>query len=411
MSALKQVEIESIAAGGDGVGRSEGLVLFVPRTAPGDLVTVDFKSKGRFARGTVRTIDRPSPSRVDPPCTHYTRDRCGGCQIQHIDYAVQLVQKQQIVRDAMTRIGKRTVDAPDIVASPKEWEYRTKLTLAIRRTGDRTIAGLHRYDNPAEVFDLRQCPITDVRVVDTWLEIKQHLDLLPVDDPELRGSVRVSEQGTSFVLIGGLAWNDIGEFADAMKSLIAIWWEPREGRRQLVIDRRTHAEPLASFAQVNPSAATLLRNHVLDSVRSGAPASVVDGYAGAGEMAIRLAESGVRVTAIELDPDASAWSGENMPPGSQSIRGRVEDVLMGELPADVVLLNPPRIGLDEGVPAILEHANPKPEKVIYTSCNPATLARDVARMPGYRIAAMKAFDMFPQTAHVETVCELVPDAA
>lgn len=411
MSAQKQVEIESIAAGGDGVGRSDGLVLFVPRTAPGDLVSVNFKSKGRFARGTVRTIDRPSSSRVDPPCTHYTRDRCGGCQIQHIDYSVQLAQKQQIVRDAIMRIGKRTVDAPQIVASPKEWEYRTKLTLAIRKEGDKRIAGLHRYDNPAEVFDLRQCPITDVRVVDTWLEIKQHLDLLPVDDPDLRGSVRVTEQGTAFVLIGGVSWARIGEFADAMKSLIAIWWEPTVGRRQLVSDRRTNAEPLASFAQVNPSAATLLRNHVLEAAIATSPATLIDAYSGAGEIAIEIANAGVRVTAIELDPDASAWSRDHMPSGSGTITARVEDALMGELPVDTVLLNPPRIGLDEGVPAILEDAQRKPDRVIYTSCNPATLARDVARMPSYRIVALKAFDMFPQTAHVETVCELVPDAA
>lgn len=411
MSATRQVEIESIAAGGDGVGRSEGLVLFVPRTAPGDLVSVTFKSKGRFARGMIRSIERASPARVDPPCQHYTRDRCGGCQVQHIEYGVQLAQKQQIVRDAMTRIGKRPVDLPDIVPSPKEWEYRTRLTLAIRTVAGKQIAGLHRYDNPSEVFDLRQCPITDVRVVDAWLEIKQHLHLLPADDSELRGMVRVSEQGCAFVVMGGSAWSRIGEFADAMKSLVAIWWEPAQGRRQLVIDRRQHAEPLASFAQVNPSAATLLRNHVISAAKSAEPDTLVDGYAGAGEIAIALAGGGVTVTAIELDGEASAWSAEQMPAGSSAIRGRVEDVLMGELPVDVVLLNPPRTGLDEGVPAILENAEVKPARVVYTSCNPATLARDVARMPGYEIVAMKSFDMFPQTAHVETVCELVPGAA
>ncbi|MBA2686706.1 MAG: class I SAM-dependent RNA methyltransferase [Gemmatimonadaceae bacterium] len=411
MSATKQVEIESIAAGGDGVGRSDGLVLFVPRTAPGDLVSVNFKSKGRFARGVVRSIDRASSARVDPPCPHYTRDRCGGCQIQHIEYGVQLAQKQQIVRDAMTRIGKRTVELPEIVGSPKEWEYRTKLTLAIRTVAGKQIAGLHRYDNPAEVFDLRQCPITDVRIVDAWLEIKQHLDLLPTDDAELRGMVRVSEQGCAFVVIGGNQWSTIGEFADAMKSLIAIWWEPIAGRRQLVIDRRHHTEPLASFTQVNPTAATLLRNHVISAAKATQPGTLIDGYSGSGEVAIQLASDGVKVTAIELDADASAWSAEHMPGGSVAIRGRVEDVLMGELPADVVLLNPPRTGLDEGVPAILENAERKPKRVVYTSCNPATLARDVARMPGYEIAAMKSFDMFPQTAHVETVCELVPSAA
>ncbi len=411
MTDARQVEIESIAAGGDGVGRSDGLVLFVPRTAPGDLVTVGFKSKGRFARGAVRSIERPSPARVDPPCTHYTGDRCGGCQIQHIEYGVQLAQKQQIVRDAMQRIGKRPVDLPEIEASPKEWGYRTKLTLAIRTVGGKRIAGLHRYDNPAEVFDLRECPITDARVVEAWLEIKQHLDLLPSDDPELRGTVRASEQGCAFVLLGGTTWDRFGEFADAMKSLAAIWWEPIDGRRQLVVDRRTSAEPLASFTQVNPSAAALLKDHVTRAIRSAAPATMVDGYSGTGDVAIEMAKEGVQVTAIELDGDSVEWSRELMPAGSRAIRGRVEDLLMGEMPVDLVLLNPPRTGLDEGVTAILEHAGRKPRRVIYTSCNPATLARDVARMPGYEIERMKSFDMFPQTAHVETVCELVPGTA
>ena len=411
MSATKQVEIESIAAGGDGVGRSDGLVFFVPRSAPGDLISVNFKSKGRFARAAIRSVDRPSAVRVDPPCPHYTKDNCGGCQLQHIDYSVQLAQKRLIVRDAVTRIGKRTVEAPEIIASPKEWEYRTKLTLAIRTVAGKRIAGLHRYDNPAEVFDLLQCPITEKRVVDTWLVIKQNLHLLPVDDAELRGSVRVTEQGTSFVVMGGLAWEKIAEFADAMKSLVAVWWEPREGRRQMVIDRRTQAEPLASFAQVNPGAAALLRNHIVEVVNAGALSTVVDAYAGAGDIAMRLAESGAKVTAIELDSDASAWSGAHLPAGSRSLAGRVEDLLMEELPADTVLLNPPRTGLDEGVPAILENAEKKPSQVIYTSCNPATLARDLTRMPGYRIVAMKSFDMFPQTAHVETVCQLAPGAA
>lgn len=410
MSATQQVEIESIAAGGDGVGRTDGLVFFVPRTAPGDLVSVTFKPKGRFARGMIRTLDRPSTARVDPPCQHYTRDRCGGCQIQHIEYGVQLQQKQQMVRDALTRIGKRSVELPDIVASPKEWEYRTKLTLAIRTVAGKRIAGLHRYDNPAEVFDLLQCPITDARVVDAWLEIKQHLDLLPSDDAELRGMVRVSEQGCAFIVMGGNAWNRIGEFADAMKSLIGIWWEPKEGRRQLVIDRRQQAEPLASFTQVNPSAAALLRDHVIAAATAANPVTLVDGYSGTGEIAVALAQHGVEVTAIELDGDAVDWSAQHMPHGSNAIRGRVEDVLMGELPVDVVLLNPPRTGLDEGVPAILENAQRKPVRVIYSSCNPATLARDIARMPGYEIVAMKSFDMFPQTAHVETVCELAPVA-
>src|SRR6266513_590446 len=100
MAQVVSLEIESIAAGGDGVGRTNGLVVFVPRTAPGDLVTVRIAGKGSFARGALRSVARPSPDRTDPPCPHYTGDRCGGCQIQHLSYPAQLRAKQRIIRDA-----------------------------------------------------------------------------------------------------------------------------------------------------------------------------------------------------------------------------------------------------------------------------------------------------------------------
>src|SRR5688500_4805070 len=97
--------IESIAAGGDGVARVDGLVVFVPREAPGDVAELRIETKGRFARGTIERLTIASPQRVDPPCTHYTRDRCGGCQIQHVRYEAQLDAKRSIVRDAMRRIA------------------------------------------------------------------------------------------------------------------------------------------------------------------------------------------------------------------------------------------------------------------------------------------------------------------
>src|SRR3954467_3245140 len=148
------VPIDSIAAGGDGVGRSNGLVVFVPRTAPGDVVTAQIAGRGHFARGSLRNVVTPSLTRIEPPCPHYTRDRCGGCQLQHMTYEAQLSAKQLIIRDSLQRIGKRTVDAPPIERSPKDWRYRTKLTLALRRSGVRWIAGLHPYDDPVRVFPL-----------------------------------------------------------------------------------------------------------------------------------------------------------------------------------------------------------------------------------------------------------------
>ena len=122
----------------------------------------------------------------------------------------------------------------------------------------------------------------------------------------------------------------------------------------------------------------------------------------------------MRVTAIELDRDAARYAGERLPEGSRSIAGAVEARLDSALPADVVVVNPPRGGLDPRVPALLEVAasgalGEPPRGLLYVSCNPATLARDLGRLPSWRLRSAEAFDMFPQTAHVETVCELVPN--
>jgi 23S rRNA (uracil1939-C5)-methyltransferase len=409
--AVISVSIDSIAAGGDGVGRSDGLVVFVPRTAPGDVVTAQISGKGHFARGGLRNIVSPSSVRIDPPCPHYSRDNCGGCQLQHMTYESQLAAKQMIIRDSLQRIGKRIVDAPPIERSPKEWRYRSKLTLALRRRGARWIAGLHPYDDASRIFPLSDCPITDRRVVTAWREIMEGDAYFP-DAKELRGSVRITSGGPTFVMMGGQSWAARDQFSSAIPSISAVWWESADDKpRLLLYDKRQDRDPSASFAQVNAEMAAILSSYVLDLARSYEPQTVIDAYAGAGHTAISLSESGSRVTAIELDPDASEWSASRLTDPSRAIRARVEDALPGLLPADLVVLNPPRAGVDSRVTATLEAEAGNVRGVIYVSCDPATLARDLSRLPSYRIESLHAFDMFPQTAHVETVCELRPEAA
>ena len=402
------VSIDSIAAGGDGVARSNGLVVFVPRTAPGDVVTTQISGKGHFARGSLRTIVTPSPVRVEPPCPHYTRDKCGGCQLQHMTYDAQLDAKRAIIRDSLQRIGKRQVELPEIDRSPKEWRYRTKLTLAMRRRGARWIAGLHPYDDPVHVFALADCPITDRRVVAAWREVMQADAYFP-DAKELRGSIRITSEGPTFVMMGGQSWGARTQFLAAAPSLSAVWWEPADDQpRKLVADKRRDRSPSASFSQINSEMAEVLGEYVNERARSYQPRTVIDAYAGAGHTAVALSEAGIKVTAIELDADASEWSAARLREPSRAIRARVEEALPGVLPADLVILNPPRAGVDERVTSTLEKEAGHVNSVIYVSCNPATLARDIARMPSYQIRSVRAFDMFPQTAHVETVCELQP---
>jgi 23S rRNA (uracil1939-C5)-methyltransferase len=415
VTELLTLDIESIAAGGDGVARHDGLVVFVPRSAPGDRVVATVTKKGRLARGVIERIERASVQRIEAACPHYEGDHCGGCQFQHLSIAAQRSAKQRIVAETFRRIGKREVALPELVAGERAWRYRQKLTMALRRDNGAWRAGLHQFDDPERVFALHDCLIADERLIGVWRDILAAAGHLPRVD-RLRGSVRLLGDGSpraAFVLEGARRWGAHAEFFDRTPSLGALWWIPDGGTRRQLHDRRAgagRAEPGASFTQVNAEMAPRLAAFVRDAVMAHAPATVVDAYAGAGEVAVALAARGVHVTAIELDPDASAACAARLGAGSRSVAGRVEDTLGTALPADVVILNPPRAGVDARVTARLS-SDESVRGIVYVSCDPATLARDVARLPAWRVARLTAFDMFPQTAHVETVCELVPGAA
>lgn len=415
MTSSVSLDIESIAAGGDGIARHDGLVVFVPRTAPGDRVRARIQTRGRMARGVLERIERAAPSRVTPACPHYEIDQCGGCQLQHLSLDAQHEAKRRIVVDAFRRIGRREVPLPELQAGALAWRYRRKLTLALRRADGRWRAGLHVFGDPDRIFSLDDCHIADERLMRVWREILAASALLP-DAARLRGAVRLldgPDNQAALTLEGATRWTAHADFFARVPSLASLWWIPDAGVRRRLHDRRdTPAAGTAdaSFAQVNPDVAARLGQFVTSTVMAHAPSSVVDGYAGTGDQAVRLAGLGVRVTAIEVDGDASAVCAGRLPGGSRALNARVEDVLSSALPADVVVLNPPRAGVGAGVTARLA-----PEQalraIVYVSCDPATLARDVARLPGWRVARITAFDMFPQTAHVETVCELVPERA
>jgi 23S rRNA (uracil1939-C5)-methyltransferase len=411
-----ELVIDSIAAGGDGVARSNGVVVFVPRTAPGDRVRVSLDARKRFARGTLTDLLVPSTERVEPLCYHYRVDRCGGCQLQHMRYDAQIEAKRAIIRDSLSRIGKRAVDPPEIVNSPQQWRYRRKLTLAMRRRAgsrDDWVFGLHPHDDPVAIFQLADCPITDERVVNIWRDVMEARSLFP-DADELRASVRLLDDGAAIVMEGGNTWPERSAFFARVESARALWWRPAHRPRMLVAERYGDerrgrgAVASASFVQVNPEVARLLHDYVIALVHRRRPQTVIDAYAGAGATAIPIAERGARVVAIEADADAAARCASILPSGSRAVADRVEHVLGDLLPADVVIVNPPRLGLHERVSALLDAASPAPAALVYVSCDPATLGRDLARLPRYRIESLRAFDMFPQTAHVETVCELVP---
>lgn len=406
-SSVADVTIDRIAAGGDGIARHDGVVIFIPRSAPGDRARVRFDVKKRFARGRIETVLEPSADRIEPPCPHYVNDKCGGCQLQHLRYDAQTAAKRGIIHDSLARIGKRDVGAPEIMSSAKAWRYRRKLTLGMRKERGGWTIGLRPYDNPDKIFPLADCPITDERVIAVWRQVMAaHAHFPP--EIELRAYVQLTDTGAAVVMEGGNEWPARRAFFEAVPLATSLWWKPANRGRALVAERGTAAGD-ASFMQVNVEMGRALHAYVLERARAHAPATVVDAYAGSGATAIPLANDGARVTAIEADRDAVARCSAELPAGSRAIAARVEDAIAAALPADVVLINPPRTGLHESVARLLETSAPSPRAVIYVSCDPGTLARDLTRMPRYRIASLRAFDMFPQTAHVETVCELIPE--
>ncbi len=418
MSETATVTIERIAAGGDGVARHDGMVVFVPRAIPGDVVSVSLIRQRTFARGRILSQVTVSPDREPAPCQHYDGDRCGGCQLQGIKYPTQLAIKGELIRDALVRIGKQSVDSVEVVPSPDPWHYRNTLTLALQRDRLRPsgwMAGMHVAGEGTRLFELKDCLLAMPEVMDGWRQLMLASEHLP-RAVALRVTIRLlAAGGLALTVEGGTQWKQpaIDAIVASVPAIHAIWWVREDEVRAMRFDRRTVQEAGASFAQVNPRVAELLRDYVVAQVESLAPDAVVDAYAGSGALAARLLRAGRRVTAIELDQEASAVAGAALrdDPLSRVLTGRVEHLLPHALPASVVVLNPPRAGVDATVPPMIAAATAGVQRVVYVSCDPATLAHDIVRLgAGWRVTAVKAFDMFPQTSHVETVCTIDREA-
>ena len=403
--------IERVVAGGDGLARQDGLVVFVPRTLEGERVRATVRLRGRLARGELVAVEEASPVRVAAPCVHYEQDECGGCQLQHASYDEQLRIKGALVAEAFRRIARRDLPAPPVQAAPHAWRYRQKLTLALRRGASGWFAGLRAHHDPAAVFSLRDCLITSEGVVKVWHDVIAASAFLP-DATELRGAVRtLGDERFAFHLEGGHAWPAAERFLSVVPGLEAVWWTPERGRRVRVAARNADLHHGSTFVQVNADVELVLRDDVVSRVKAHAPAHVIDAFAGQGHLAVQLDGLGMRVTAIEVDRDAARQAALALEPPSTVVAARVEHVLARALPADVVVLNPPRTGLHADICEVLDGEHQRLRAIVYVSCDPATLARDVSRLTRWRVASVVCFDMFPHTAHVETVCELVPEAA
>lgn len=416
------VEITGIGAEGAGVGRlPDGVAVFVHRTAPGDLAEVRVtERRPRWARARLVALRRPGPDRRPAPCPYY--DRCGGCTLEHLAYPAQLRVKARRVADALRRIGRVDVAPPEVVPSPEEFRYRNRVAFTLVRLGaGRVVAGFHELEDPGRVVDVDgACLLLEPALAASWDALRgtwgRDARRLPAGE-RLRLTLRATADGRATLLVeGGTTEGDPATLLDAVPALAAIRWRPRPGAPAALLAGEGAVPEVwggesillggTAFLQVNRGAAALLEAHVLRLAGEVRGSRVVDAYCGVGLYARRLAAAGAVAVGIELDEGAVAEARRLALPGASFRAGDVAALLPEALPADLAILNPPRTGVAEAVTRALL-ATP-PARILYVSCDPATLARDVARLSSrYRVHSVTCFDLFPQTAHVETVAELV----
>lgn len=413
------VQIRALSSEGAGVGNLEdGRVVFVPRTAPGDEVRVRItQEKPRWAKGQLCELRVPSPDRVSPACPYY--EECGGCTLQHIAYPQQLHWKGDTVREALKRISHVDIDLPEVVPSPKEQGYRSRVTFTLMRLpGGRVVAGFHNFGVPHRIVDVDEgCILPEPAVASVWTGLRrawgEGARRLPAGR-KLRLTLRAVDEGVILVVEGGRGPGRPDILLREVEGLVAVWaGTPKGGGRLLaglthVHDRRlgeTVRTGPTTFLQVNREASEALHRWVIEQGPVGDGEKVVDAYCGVGLYGRELAKSGANVLGIEREPDAARAATRDAPASFSVWTGAVEERMAAALPADLVVLNPPRNGVDARVTNVLEAAGPP--RLIYVSCDPATLARDIGRLSSsYEVVDVRAFDLFPQTAHVEVVVVL-----
>jgi 23S rRNA (uracil1939-C5)-methyltransferase len=351
---LVDLKIEDVAFGGKGVAREQGKAVFVPYTIEGEVVSGEIvREKKQFAEAELVEVKQSSPDRVAPECPYF--GRCGGCAYQHIDYQHQLAIKWRQVREALQRIGKlKDVPMRPIIPSPNQYAYRNRITVHAQDG----VIGFFRRDSH-HLLDIDRCPIS-----------REELN---------RSLAALREQK-----------------------------HVRDGHYTL----RTASEPRV-FSQVNDEVAHALRDLVIDLVPPNQKL-LIDAYCGSGFFAKALLHKFERVIGIDWDRFAIASAKENATEKETYIAGDVEGVEAAVSAAFVsddvktattMIVDPPATGLTEGVRNAIIHF--APETVIYVSCNPPTLARDLKELQQrFAINSITPLDMFPQTAEIEVVVHL-----
>ena len=438
-----ELAIDDLAFGGEGVGRVDGYVVFVRGGLPGDRLTVRLtEARGRFGRAAIEEVLVASPDRVAAPCPYF--GQCGGCRLQHLAYPAQLAFKEKQVRDCLNRLGGvGDFELRPILPAAEPYGYRNKMEFTI--AGDPPALGLHVFERYDIVLDIERCLLQSDTMNTLLDEFRRQVRerALSVWDPRSeRGLLRFvmmregRNTGEAMVNVVAAAPDveTLMPVADALrrrapgtssvvlnvnakKASVAVGSEEHllSGREQITesLNGVVFQVSANSFFQTNTRQAERLFALVEAACELEGDETVLDLYSGTGAISLLLARRaravyGIEVAAAVADASRNARANgiENCTFVAGEVRHVLPELIRQGVSASVVVADPPRAGFHPKALSAL--AALAPARVVYVSCNPATLARDVGDLvrQGYRLEWVQPVDMFPQTPHIEAVARL-----
>jgi 23S rRNA (uracil1939-C5)-methyltransferase len=443
---ILSLTIDDLAFGGEGVGRADGYVVFVPGGLPGDRLRVRLvQVRSRFGRGTIEEVLEPSPQRVAAPCPYF--GRCGGCRLQHVAYPAQLAFKSKQVADALERLGGlRDVPLRPIIGAEETFGYRNKMEFTVARARGAMVVGLHETERYDSVLDIERCLLQSDRMNRLLAEARVFF---------AERGLTVYEQGTGEGLLRFLMLREgkhtgelmtnvvtsapaVSELAPLAQRLqardpgttsVVMNVNPKKASVAAGVEEhllggrdhiREHVGGLAfrvsanSFFQTNTRQAERLFDLVVESTDLTGTETVLDLYSGTGAISLLLARRARWVYGVELAQaavdDAGANAAANSITNCTFVSGEVRFVLPALIAkgvtAEIVVADPPRAGFHPKALHALITLGAR--RIVYVSCNPTTLARDLGELVrgGYRLEWVQPVDMFPHTPHIEAVARL-----
>ncbi|OQY25934.1 MAG: hypothetical protein B6I34_01075 [Anaerolineaceae bacterium 4572_32.1] len=403
------ISLTAMAHGGSALGRSEGKVVFVPDALPGEKVRAEIvEDKRSFARARLLEVEIPSPDRVSPACPFF--GDCGGCQWQHAGYSAQLLFKTAVLRDQLTRLGKFS-DPPvrDTIASPEPWHYRNHVQFALDRQGHLGF----RAAGSRRIVPVDECLLMHPLLEELFYSLELGADdaFPPLKSLSLRAGINTGDQ---MIIFEALEDKEPALEVDFPLSCVLLHKDGPPinliGYNHITerVGGRNFRVSAGSFFQVNTAQAETLVRLVREYLAPSGSETLLDAYSGVGVFALSLVDEMEHVIGIESAPSAVddfLINTEEMEVDNVTIMsGPVEKVLPDlDAPVDLAVLDPPRAGIDQD--ALTALVRLAPERVVYVSCDPATLARDGRRLAdaGYELKIAQPVDMFPQTYHMEIV--------